>query len=321
MDKRETCFVIMPDNADCDLMYESAILPAIDTLRENRTLDLACIRVGGRRGGSHKVADIIENIQRAKVVIVDLTGNKIEILYELGLAHGLLNNVIMITQNSNVLPFDLSAYNVIEYGLRVRADDKLKNDLIASIETLDEWSNTSNPVKNYLPESELPVPAKRHAEMLRKLDRTESERTQLKEADEELRRTQRELTLKSQELTQKTSDLDQTTIRLKEVEDKLKQSENVQGLYQEKIDAYKNQEDEIQTVTAENHRLQGVEDVMAALFDTLFGEKVRNKSMDEVLKMFRREMREKGEVTLDFPSEEDRDKGPRREKIKFRRIK
>jgi len=51
--------------------------------------------------------DIIQSIHNSDLVIADLSGLNPNVFYELGLAHALRKNVILLTQDIEQLPFDL----------------------------------------------------------------------------------------------------------------------------------------------------------------------------------------------------------------------
>jgi hypothetical protein len=163
--KEGSCFVIMPFGSQLDNLYDLAIKPAVES--EN----LECIRADKLPGGGNILADIVEHIHKAKVVIADLTGNRPNVFYELGMSHGLLQNVIMLTQNINELPFDLKAYRVIEYNMGMGADVELKKEIKRSIDSLIEWSKRSNPVKSFLSPDALPVPGNKHKAVRQELEK------------------------------------------------------------------------------------------------------------------------------------------------------
>lgn len=53
------------------------------------------------------VADILDELERAEIIIADLTGLNPNVLYELGIAHVRSDSVILISQKGQKLPFDL----------------------------------------------------------------------------------------------------------------------------------------------------------------------------------------------------------------------
>lgn len=63
----------------------------------------------------HLMADIINLIWRARVVISDLSGKNANVFYETGIAHTLGRDVIQITRNSGDVPFDLQSLRYVQY--------------------------------------------------------------------------------------------------------------------------------------------------------------------------------------------------------------
>jgi len=61
------------------------------------------------------IQDIVSLIDRSRVVICDCTGRNPNVFYEAGIAHTLGRDVILITQSSEDIPFDLRHFRYIQY--------------------------------------------------------------------------------------------------------------------------------------------------------------------------------------------------------------
>ena len=59
---------------------------------------------------------IYNQIAKADIVIADMTGRNANVFYEVGYAHALGKRTILLTQNSNDIPFDLKHFPHIIYG-------------------------------------------------------------------------------------------------------------------------------------------------------------------------------------------------------------
>jgi hypothetical protein len=63
------------------------------------------------------VADILEELEKAEIIIADLTGLNPNVLYELGIAHVRCDSVVMVCERGKALPFDLASIRCIFYDL------------------------------------------------------------------------------------------------------------------------------------------------------------------------------------------------------------
>ena len=59
--------------------------------------------------------DVVSLIDRSRVVIADCTGRNPNVFYEIGIAHTLGREVILITQNETDIPFDLRHLRYLQY--------------------------------------------------------------------------------------------------------------------------------------------------------------------------------------------------------------
>jgi hypothetical protein len=53
--------------------------------------------------------DVLAELERAQVVIADLTGLNPNVLYELGIAHARCESVVLLAPRNERLPFDLAS--------------------------------------------------------------------------------------------------------------------------------------------------------------------------------------------------------------------
>lgn len=125
------CFVIMPFTDKLDPIYESIIKPVLNGLKYKP------LRADEIFTSKPIIDDIWLNIKKSKFLIADLTDRNPNVFYELGLAHALSKEVILLTQNLNDIPFDLRHYRIIVYQDSISGSDKLKNTLKEFIIELD----------------------------------------------------------------------------------------------------------------------------------------------------------------------------------------
>lgn len=76
---------------------------------------------------------IYNQIAKADVIIADMTGRNPNVFYETGYAHALGKNVILLTQNTDDIPFDLKHYPHIVYRGKI-------SNLIPELERRISWA-------------------------------------------------------------------------------------------------------------------------------------------------------------------------------------
>ncbi|MDD2467224.1 MAG: hypothetical protein PHI97_24825 [Desulfobulbus sp.] len=65
---------------------------------------------------SKKITDVIlEKIKRSRFLVCDITTERPNVYYELGYAHGIGKDVILVAKEGSTLHFDIKDYNVIFY--------------------------------------------------------------------------------------------------------------------------------------------------------------------------------------------------------------
>jgi hypothetical protein len=125
-----TCFVIMPFASDFDDVFT-----VIKNAAESEVTQLQCKR-GDNFLKPHILITILENLSRAEYIIADLTGQNPNVFYELGLAHCVkdMENLILISQDPESIPFDLRQYRYILYDKSPSGFTKLEIDIIKTLQ-------------------------------------------------------------------------------------------------------------------------------------------------------------------------------------------
>jgi hypothetical protein len=109
VDSSETCFVMMPFAEPLSGYYATIC-------RQLKKAGLTAVRADTEIFGTGKIIDQIwAGINRAKVLVAELTGRNPNVLYELGLAHALHKPVVLISSNEGDVPFDVRHVRVIYY--------------------------------------------------------------------------------------------------------------------------------------------------------------------------------------------------------------
>ena len=124
------CFVLMPFVKEMDPIYIDHIKPVVESE------GISCQRADEIVGTSIITFDIWEKINRSRFIIADLTGKNPNVFYEIGLAHALGKEVILITQTMTDVPFDLKSLRCIVYSFRPRGMKELEVELIKTIQII-----------------------------------------------------------------------------------------------------------------------------------------------------------------------------------------
>lgn len=83
--------------------------------------------------GRDIMEDIWQMILSAEVVLADITGRNANVFYELGLAHALGKEVVLLTQATDDIPFDLNRYRHIVYKDNLDGYDLLTKGLTGAL--------------------------------------------------------------------------------------------------------------------------------------------------------------------------------------------
>ncbi|MFZ7121620.1 MAG: hypothetical protein ACOWWH_11815 [Eubacteriaceae bacterium] len=139
-------FVIMPFADNYTYIYKDLIKETC----ENAGFDV--YRADDLYSTRQILDDIVNEINNSDLVIADLTGNNPNVLYELGIAHGLNKPVQIITQSVDDLPFDLSSYRVFKYSMII---DQYSKDKLRFFQLIEEIQNSTdllfgNPISDFL---------------------------------------------------------------------------------------------------------------------------------------------------------------------------
>lgn len=108
----DTCFVMMPFGEWFDLYYQEIYVPAI------KEAGFEPVRGDELFNTGSVVEQIWEQIEKAKLLLADLSGKNPNVFYELGLAHAARKPVVFAAAQLEDVPFDLRHLRVIIYDIR-----------------------------------------------------------------------------------------------------------------------------------------------------------------------------------------------------------
>jgi nucleoside 2-deoxyribosyltransferase len=109
-EQRPRVFVLMPFDQEFAAIYEQLIKPSLEDV------GYEVARADTLLTQQNILRDVIAGIAGASLVVADLTTLNPNVMYELGIAHGLQIPTVLIAQSIEDLPFDLRSYRVIQYS-------------------------------------------------------------------------------------------------------------------------------------------------------------------------------------------------------------
>ena|ERR1700730_18255480 len=99
---------MMPFHPSFDAVYATL-------QRTAHAVGLRCRRADDIWENPAVIQDVVSLIDRSKIVICDCTDRNRNVFYEIGIAHTLGRNVILITQADADIPFDLRHLRYVRY--------------------------------------------------------------------------------------------------------------------------------------------------------------------------------------------------------------
>jgi hypothetical protein len=129
-------FVLMPFKDDLTRIYNEIVKPSVEALK----FGLICRRADDIKSTKAFMQDIWKSTCEARLVIADLSELNPNVMYELGIAHTLGKETILIYQRATDVKFpaDLAHIRRIEYNNDMADAKKLERDLKATIESVLE---------------------------------------------------------------------------------------------------------------------------------------------------------------------------------------
>lgn len=126
------CFIVMPfGSEELTDVYEFFVKPSIET-----NCGLKCKRGDDVFGSNVIMDDIRHSIERSRLVVADLTGRNPNVFYEVGIAHTLNKEVLLISQSMSDVPFDLRHRRVLVYDYTPKGCKKLERNIADNINAI-----------------------------------------------------------------------------------------------------------------------------------------------------------------------------------------
>ncbi|MHA1401380.1 MAG: hypothetical protein ACTSQE_13610 [Candidatus Heimdallarchaeaceae archaeon] len=128
-------FVLMPFKEDLTEIYENIVKPTVESL------NLICRKADDLKTNNVIILDIWKAICESRLIIADLTELNPNVMYELGIAHTVGKETILIYQKPEErqrFPFDITHIRRIEYENTASGGKKLEKDLRKTIQNILE---------------------------------------------------------------------------------------------------------------------------------------------------------------------------------------
>lgn len=106
--RSERVSAMMPFDPNFDSVYEAIRQASVNS-------GLECKRADNFWQNNAIIQDVVELIDRSRIVVCDCSNRNPNVFYETGIAHTLGRDVILITQNEHDIPFDLRHLRHIHY--------------------------------------------------------------------------------------------------------------------------------------------------------------------------------------------------------------
>jgi len=121
-------FVLMPFTAELTDIYQTVVKPTV----EKQEFCLVCKRADDIKSNRAIIQDIWKSICEARIIIADMSNLNPNVMYELGIAHTIGKETILLYQKTNQelrFPFDLSHIRRIEYENTMPGAKALEREL------------------------------------------------------------------------------------------------------------------------------------------------------------------------------------------------
>lgn len=144
----------MPFDPEFDAIFENAITPAL------ASEGCKAIRADSDLDQRNIMQKVVHGIVGADIIIAEITSLNANVMYELGLSHGLDKPTVILTQDVSRAPFDLRSYVMVPYSVNFMEMPKLLEKLSAIVREYRSGSiRFSNPIKDFAPDVATSIPS------------------------------------------------------------------------------------------------------------------------------------------------------------------
>lgn len=103
----QSVFVAMPFSEDLEDVYIYGIRNCV------QNIGFSCVRVDEVEHSGPIVEEMVDQIKRCRIIIAEVSDHNPNVFYEVGWAHALGRNTILLAREGTELPFDIRHVNTI----------------------------------------------------------------------------------------------------------------------------------------------------------------------------------------------------------------
>jgi hypothetical protein len=126
--ERDLCFVLMEFQQPYTDIYDHLIKPTVEGE------GFHCLKSDDIFSTTSVIEDIWANINKATLIIAEISSNNPNVMYELGICHTVGKNVMMITQYPDKIPFNFRHMRCYPYTNDIPGSDELKRNIKSVIQ-------------------------------------------------------------------------------------------------------------------------------------------------------------------------------------------
>jgi hypothetical protein len=128
---------IEPALASAMMPFDGSFNAVYDSIRQAAdAVGLRCRRADDIWENAAIIQDVVDLIDRSRIVVCDCSSRNPNVFYEAGIAHTLGREVILITQSEHDIPFDLRHLRYIRYLNNAEGRNVLREALQARMQTI-----------------------------------------------------------------------------------------------------------------------------------------------------------------------------------------
>lgn len=158
-DDRPTAFVLMPFDNELDAVYSEFIRSVL------QEVGYKVVRADDLVSQQNILRDVIDGISSSDLIVADLTGSNPNVYYEVGIAHALRKQVVLMAQDLDEVPFDLRSYRIVRYGVHFSDMARAREELSRLVsQAIAGEVSFGSPVTDFQPEPPSEVPLSRQAD-------------------------------------------------------------------------------------------------------------------------------------------------------------